>query len=571
MGKRVKPIAEIPQEDRVAEDTNPGEENTTENGSTKVTNTSSGAGTKSPLPTTEKTTSEKTKPEKGGPGSASGNPAPPSGEGGLAQEVIPDDGNTLWASPTSGKPVSFRCVPPEGQIFLMARPSDILASPEGAKVLEALGPNFPAARDAFESAAGMQLAEMEQLIVGFHNNDGKFPRTSFVIRTKEPLTKEELLSKWSNPTEQKEGNSSYHTGNGRAYFIDPVAEEKRFVIGDPVDIKDVAKSAGAAPALFRDIERLRRSTDEDRHFTVLFNPAFFFNDDGAPLFAAERAKVKEPLRWLLGENLQGGLVSMQFGDSFYLELRLLGSLDKKKFELAKEVRERLKQIPTRLEDYFVTLTPPPYWKKLSFRYPRMISTLHEHMRVGVENDQAVMNSYVEGPAAHNLVLGGELLLVTTPGAAVAAVAEPKETVPAVKTIEQALALKTSYSFDSQSLEFAMRDLAEDVRTNLLKGAPVDFQIKIIGDDLKLDGITRNQSIRDFKQEGKTVAEVLTALVRKANPVTTVKDPSEVDQKLLWVVGPDPQDPKKSIILITTRQMAEKKKYTLPDVFKAKLN
>jgi len=151
------------------------------------------------------------------------------------------------------------------------------------------------------------------------------------------------------------------------------------------------------------------------------------------------------------------------------------------------------------------------------------------------------------------------------------VAEPKEAAPTVKTIEQALALKTSYSFDSQSLEFAMRDLGEDVRTNLLKGAPVDFQIKIIGDDLKLDGITRNQSVRDFKQEGKTVAEVLTALVRKANPVTTVKDPSELDQKLLWVVGPDPDDPKKSIILITTRQMAEKKKYTLPDVFKAKLN
>ena len=117
----------------------------------------------------------------------------------------------------------------------------------------------------------------------------------------------------------------------------------------------------------------------------------------------------------------------------------------------------------------------------------------------------------------------------------------------------------------------MRDLAEDVRTNLLKGATVDFQIKIIGDDLKLDGITRNQSIRDFKQESKTVAEVLTALVRKANPVTTVKDPSEVDQKLLWVVGPHPDDAKKSIILITTRQMAEKKKYTLPDVFKVKLN
>ncbi len=103
----------------------------------------------------------------------------------------------------------------------------------------------------------------------------------------------------------------------------------------------------------------------------------------------------------------------------------------------------------------------------------------------------------------------------------------------------------------------------------LKGAPFEFAIKIIGDDLKIDGITRNQSIRDFKQENQTVADVLTALVRKANPVTTVKDPSETDQKLIWVIGPDPDDASKQIVLVTTRAAAATKKYTLPDVFVAK--
>ncbi len=572
MGKGDKPVAEKPKEERVPENTNPGEEDTTENGSTKVTNTSSGTGTKSPVAGTEKLPAEmnpgeKTKPEKG----SGGTPTPaPAGEAGLAQEVVPDDGNTLWASPTSGKPVSFRCMPPEGQIFLIARPSDILASPEGAKVLDALGPNYPIARDALEAAAGIKLSEMELLLVGFHNNNGKFPRMSFVIRTREPLTKEDLLSKWGGPMEQKEGNGSYYTGNGRAYFIDPVADERRFVVGDPIDIQDVAKSGGGAPALFRDIERLRRSTDESRHFTVLFNPSFFFNDDGAPLFAAERAKVKEPLSWFLGDGLQGGLVSMQFGDSFYLETRLLGSLDKPKFDLAKEVRERLKVIPAKLEDYNVGITPPAYWKKISNRYPQMISTLHKNMRVGVENDQAVMNSYLEGAAAHNLVLGGELLLVTTPGAAVAA-AGPTETAPAVKTIEQALALKTSFVFDAREFENSMIGLADDVRTNLLKGASVDFDIKVIGPDLKDNGNTRNVTIRDFKQEDKTVAEILTAFVRKANLDTTVKEPSELKQTLVWVIGPDPDNAKRNIVLITTRAAAEKKKYTLPDVFKVKLN
>jgi hypothetical protein len=114
----------------------------------------------------------------------------------------------------------------------------------------------------------------------------------------------------------------------------------------------------------------------------------------------------------------------------------------------------------------------------------------------------------------------------------------------------------------------MRDLADDVKGNL-KGAPFDFEIKIIGDDLKLDGITRNQTIRDFKQENQTVADILTALVRKANPVTTVKDPFETDQKLVWLIGPDPDSPGKQAVLITTRNAAKTKKYTLPPVFVAK--
>ena len=154
---------------------------------------------------------------------------------------------------------------------------------------------------------------------------------------------------------------------------------------------------------------------------------------------------------------------------------------------------------------------------------------------------AVLNSVLPTVAAHNLVLGGELLVSTAPGQTIVATSGSAPAASGPKTVAEALQLKTSYSFAQQSLEFAMRDLADDVKGNL-KNAPFEFAIKIIGDDLKLEGITRNQSIRDFKQENQTVADILTALVRKANPVTTVKDPSEKDQKLVWLVGPDPDKP-----------------------------
>lgn len=195
----------------------------------------------------------------------------------------------------------------------------------------------------------------------------------------------------------------------------------------------------------------------------------------------------------------------------------------------------------------------------------MVRELQKQTRVGVENDTAVLNSVLPTVAAHNLVLGGELLVSTAPGPAPVATSGSAPAAGGPQTVAEALQLRTSYSFDQQSLEFAMRDLADDVKS-ILKNAPFEFAIKIIGDDLKLDGITRNQSIRDFKQENQTVADILTALVRKANPVTTVKDPSEKDQKLVWLIGPDPDKPSQQIVLITTRTAAGTKKYTLPANF-----
>ncbi|MEX2174662.1 MAG: hypothetical protein WD872_09895, partial [Pirellulaceae bacterium] len=499
-------------------------------------------------------------------------PASPPGSGGPAatnvgfqQEVIPDDGNLLWASPTTGQPVSFHCVPPLGQCFLIVRPAELLASEEGAKVLAALGPTFATQRAAWEAAAGFPLEEIEQLIVSLHNNDAQFPRTSFVVKTREPQTTEQLLSRWKNPSPAQEGMATYYTGAAGAYYISSSpAAERTFLMAAPRDVIEVAKLAGNPPLLIRDMERLRRSIDGDRHVNLLVYPQFLFNDDGEPLFAAERAKVRRPLGWLLGDGLQAVLSSLHLGNEFYFELRMLGSLDREPHKLSAEFGERLNQVPGGLEDYFVQLTPPAYWKKLAFRYPGMIRQLRGQMRVGVENDQAVVNTVLPIAAAHNLVLGGELLIATAPGeTAVAVAAAPVPGGP--KTLEEALQLKTTYSFDSQSLEFAMRDLAADVQGNL-KSSSLEFAIKIIGEDLQADGITRNQTVRDFKQENQTVADILTALVRKANPDPAATAPDHPAQKLLWVIGPDPEDPGKQVILITTRAAATAKKYTLPQHF-----
>lgn len=495
-------------------------------------------------------------------------------ETGPTQEVVPDDGKLLWASPTAGKPVEFRLVPPEGQLFMVVRPADMLASPEGAKVLEALGPQFATGRAAWEKAAGVELNEIDQIIIALHNNDAKFPRVSYAIRTKNLIPSNDLLQRWGNPGAMKEETATFYQGQPYCYYLaDSPQGTSSFLMGELQDVREVARVSGAPPVMARDMERLKRSLDGDRHFNLLFNPDFFDNDDGEPLFRGVYQKVRQPLDWFLGDDLEAGLLSMHFGPAFYLEMRMLGQIGRDRYSLASDFRDRLDMVPRSIEDFLVLIDPPMYWKKLAFRYSGMTRDLHSAMRIGVEGDQAIINAYLPGPAAHNLVLGGELLVSSTPGV----VAGPAVATPTVaigpKTIDELLKMKSSMQFDAQSLEFAMRDVEADAQdlakgSPFAKGGPKQLTIRMIGGDLEKDGITRNMTIRDFSQKDKTIAEILTALVMRANPVTTVKTPDEPDQKLIWVIGPDP-DSGKEVILITTRAAAAAKKYTLPPEFREK--
>ena len=215
----------------------------------------------------------------------------------------------------------------------------------------------PPKREAWEKASGCKLEEIEQLHITLHNNDAKFPRTSFVVKTTQPLSKLELLGRWGDPDVAKEGTEAYYTGASWAYYIPSTPEDERcFAMGQLSDIKEVAAKSGAAAQVVPQMERLRRLTDADRHFTLLFFPPFLFNDDGEPLFTGDRSKARQPLSWLLGDHVQAASVSAHFADEFYLEARLRSSLDQEPYALAEELRSRLEKIPGSLEDYFVSLS-----------------------------------------------------------------------------------------------------------------------------------------------------------------------------------------------------------------------
>ncbi|WP_131282478.1 hypothetical protein [Blastopirellula marina] len=192
----------------------------------------------------------------------------------------------------------------------------------------------------------------------------------------------------------------------------------------------------------------------------------------------------------------------------------------------------------------------------------MLEFAHKFARTGEDGKQAIINIALPSYAAPNLLAATELTISASSGGSAAA---PPTTVAGggsggPQTIEDKLKKKISLAFPQNSLDFAMRDFGDEV------GVPV----KLVGGDLQLDGITQNQQIRQFNMMDKPAEEVLIALLMKANPITTVKSPDEADQKLVYVIGPDPEKPDgDKVILITTRAVSTKKGIPLPTPFQLK--
>src|SRR5512147_1564736 len=84
---------------------------------------------------------------------------------------IDDDGTTLWASPTAGEPLTVRYLPSGIQAYLVLRPAELLASAEGARMVDALGPSGQRARTQLRSILGVELAEIEQLAIACYPDD----------------------------------------------------------------------------------------------------------------------------------------------------------------------------------------------------------------------------------------------------------------------------------------------------------------------------------------------------------------------------------------------------------------
>jgi len=269
------------------------------------------------------------------------------------------------------------------------------------------------------------------------------------------------------------------------------------------------------------------------------------------LFSGSAARLEKPLIWFAGEGLTALAISLHWDENFFVELLAAATIDTAEHILAKRFSERVEQLPAGIEDYVFQLDIQPYGRRLLARLPEMVRALARYARTGHAEGYALVRCYLPPEAGQNLLLAAELSLVE-PLRQMAATPTPNA--PAASSVEERLNQVASLSFSRDTLEAALETL----------GREVGVEIVILGTDLQLAGITKNQSF-GLDEQNRPAGEILLEILKLANPDKSSTGLTDPRQKLVYVVKPlQPGGPK--VIAVTTRDAATRRGDPLPEAF-----
>jgi len=465
-----------------------------------------------------------------------------------------------WASPTHGPPPVLAHLPPGSQLVLLARPADLLASDEGKLFVQALGDRVKQSLAALAATCGCAGEEIEFVQAGWQADPAAGPDAvamGYAVRGARafPVADDEAAraQAWGTTTPREVDGETIHVGPSLAYWL-PGADGGCVLVAAPEKLLREMVAADAAArerqtaAAWRDrlratlppdLEELVGMLDEDRHLTLFGSPDYLLHD-GRPVFAGPLAKLVEPLNALLGDESAAAALSLHCGDTFYLELDAIPGRNGAARRGAAALAERIAGLADVVEEYCNALDPHPYGRKLVMRLPRMLGVLAANVRSGVEGKGIVVNCHLPRHAGHNLALAGELAVEQTPGAGATVVAAAPAA--ATQSAVERLAKRISLTFARDTLEKSIQMLSEEI------GMPIE----ILGRDLELEGITKNQSF-GLDEQDQPAEAILGTILARSNP----------DGKLVYVVRT--RDGAESIE-ITTRAAAAKRGDDLPAMF-----
>lgn len=463
-----------------------------------------------------------------------------------------DDADALWARHEPGDAIEPIFAPAGVQTIVRIRLQDLIRHAEGQRILKSLGPTVQGLLSSWLSKLGTNSESIETLTLYLLPQGTTYPQVVSVANITDSALRKQLSG-----FGKRDGDGVAKLGADSIWF--PKDSETTFIVGPSAAITSMvsnAKSNDSAGGVLlrRELEQLRRATHDTDHVTVLTNPNFL-RDEAQDLFPDLRRRLLSGLYEFWSQEAQAVSLGLQLSNVSLAEVRMIAREDLPPRRLQGRVKSFMAKLPSTTSDFLGRAQLDPYWQPLALRFPTMLRFLSEQTRTQVEGKQVAINVVLPIEAIHNLALATELSSIT-----------PTVQVGEIQTVdrsdwklEEVLAHKTSIRFAQKSLEQATSDVAQQIQEEL-RGLPFAFAIEIVGADLELDGITRNQQIRDFNIQNASVAEVLSALAVKANPTQNVAADS-LEQKLVWVPQSD-----SGKVLVTTRSAARTKGLRLPAAF-----
>ncbi len=447
--------------------------------------------------------------------------------------LIPDDGESLWASPTDGVPIDCSYLLPGTQLLVHVRVADLLAHTEGDKVVAALGPWGQQITQQLTETTSVELQAIDSLLLGIRQ--ASTGRIDFAVRL--------LLRQAVTPDQI-----------GRDCFLPTESEGKLLVWCTPSALGELQSQQGERPLFPRELQRVLDRTDDQRMATLVF-AGKFLQISGEKFLQGRAEPLRTALVDLLGDEATATSMSAHWDDNFFAELVSTVALNERPHRFAALLEQRIAQSPDQVEDTILAQQLHPHGRKVLARFPAMLRKLGNYTRSGEEDKLSLLRCYLPVNAGHNLLMASELLLNATPMSA----AGPAETLAEnqnqrSQNLTARLQQTTSLVFPKETLQKALEMLAEDV------GVP----IQIAGNDLQLEGITKNQSLA-IELRDRPGGEILLEVLLRANPDRTASGPTDVKQKLVYVIRKS-TDGEPSAIVVTTRTAAKRRGEKLPDVF-----
>ena len=480
------------------------------------------------------------------------------------QDIVEDGDGHLWESPTTGKAIELRYVPPTTEIFLHARPHELAQAESGNRLLTGISRTFAGPMETLRSSVGVELQQMATLTIALYPGEAGTYSAMYCVSTTNDISIDSLKSAWEDVVEvrTKDGDKIFATDD-TAFLITSTESDENvsFVAGEPKLVQELAMQDGRS-VLTRPLQRLAQRTDRERHLSFLASPRSLTDSYGRSLWGDLGNTIIPRLRVFFPDSVRGMSAQLHVDEGEYLEVHFEHSADVTTEDLKEQLQSKVRMAVSGVGTFASTLPKLDYWDNVRQRILPMTGLFLNDLRWDVEFDNLIANTWLPPDAAQNLIAASELTLAFANSVALTEVASTKQT---PKTIEELLASKRSLNIaNPPDLNILLTEIANDVNDDF-PDMPFRFKITLMGNDLQKEGITQNQRPGPLAFEDLALADILTEIMTSANPDKDITGPADPNCKLLWIVVTNEESEEKSLA-ITTRTAATARGDALPAAF-----